>query len=71
MTKLALRSEYVLNVQALLIREGDDFTYGGKSERGMFYDRPPKDFEHSRLVKGTHHCAHLSALGRPAPAGII
>lgn len=48
MIKLALRSEYVLNVQAFLVREGDDFTYGGNSERGMFYDWTPKDFEESR-----------------------
>lgn len=48
MIKLALRSEYVLNVQAFLVRQGDDFTYGGNSERGMFYDWAPQDFEETR-----------------------
>lgn len=38
MIKLALRSEFVTNVQAFLVRKGDDFSYGGNSERGMFYD---------------------------------
>lgn len=46
--KLALRSEFVTNVQAFLIREGDDFTYGANSERGMFYDWAPRDFEEKR-----------------------
>lgn len=48
MVKLALRSEFVTNVQAFLVREGDDFTYGANAERGMFFDWTPKDFEEKR-----------------------
>ena len=46
--KLILRSDFVLNVQAFLVREGDDFTYGANAERGMFYDWAPIDFEETR-----------------------
>lgn len=46
--KLVLRSEQVLNVQTFLVRQGDEFTYGGNSERGMFFDWTPQDFEESR-----------------------
>jgi recombination protein RecT len=48
MVKLALRSEFVTNVQAFLVRDGDDFTYGANSDRGMFYDWTPRDFEETR-----------------------
>lgn len=46
--KLALRSEFVMNVQAFLVRQGDDFSYGANAERGMFYDWVPQDFEEKR-----------------------
>lgn len=48
MVKLALRSEFVTTVQAFLVRQGDAFTYGGNSERGMFFDWTPQDFEETR-----------------------
>lgn len=46
--KLALRSEFVTNVEAFIVREGDEFAYGANSERGMFYDWTPVDFEETR-----------------------
>lgn len=46
--KLALRSEMVTNVQAFLVREGDEFRYGANSERGMYYDWVPADLEETR-----------------------
>lgn len=48
MIKLALRSELVTNVESFLVREGDDFTFGANSDRGMFYDWQPRDFEDKR-----------------------
>lgn len=46
--KLVLRSELVTNVEAFLVREGDDFSYGANSDRGMFYDWQPRDFDEKR-----------------------
>jgi recombination protein RecT len=57
--KLALRSEFVTNVQAFIVREGDDFTYGANAERGMFYDWAPKDFEEKRPMVGVVATARM------------
>lgn len=46
--KLVLRSELVTNVETFLVREGDDFSYGANSDRGMFYDWQPRDFDEKR-----------------------
>jgi recombination protein RecT len=63
LVKLALRSEFVTNVQAFLVREGDQFTYGANSERGMFYDWIPLDFEESRSAIGVVATARMRTGG--------
>lgn len=63
MVKLALRSEFVTNVQAFLVRDGDDFTYGANSERGMFYDWTPRDFEETRPWIGVVATARMKTGG--------
>jgi recombination protein RecT len=63
MVKLALRSEFVTNVQAFLVREGDDFTYGANSDRGMFYDWTPRDFEETRPWIGVVATARMKSGG--------
>jgi recombination protein RecT len=61
--KLALRSEFVLNVQAFLVRDGDQFSYGANAERGMFYDWVPQDFEETRPWKGVVATARMRSGG--------
>lgn len=61
--KLALRSEFVTNVQAFLVREGDQFSYGANAERGMFYDWTPQDFEETRTWIGVVATAKMRAGG--------
>jgi recombination protein RecT len=61
--KLALRSEFVQNVQAFLVREGDDFAYGANAERGMFYDWTPLDFEEKRAWIGVVATARMKTGG--------
>lgn len=63
LVKLALRSEMVTNVQAFIVREGDDFTYGADAERGMFYEWRPKDFEEDRQPIGVVATAKMRAGG--------
>lgn len=57
--KLALRSEFVTNVQAFIVREGDDWSYGANAERGLFYDWTPKDFEEKRPMIGVVATARM------------
>ena len=61
--KLALRSEFVTNVQAFIVREGDDFHYGANSERGMFYDWTPLDMEETRPWTHVVSTARMKAGG--------
>lgn len=63
LVKLALRSEFVTNVQAFLVRDGDQFTYGANAERGMFYDWQPLDFEESRDWVGVVATARMKTGG--------
>jgi recombination protein RecT len=63
MVKLALRSEFVTNVQAFLVREGDEFEYGANSDRGMFYDWTPADFEETRPWIGVVATARMRGGG--------
>lgn len=63
LVKLALRSEMVTNVQAFIVRDGDDFTYGADAERGMFYEWRPKDFEEDRQPIGVVATAKMRAGG--------
>ena len=61
MIKLALRSEFVTNVEAFMIREGDDFTFGASSDRGgMFYEWTPRDFEDNRPWIGVVASARMA-----------
>ena len=61
--KLVLRSEMVTNVEAFLVREGDDFSYGANSDRGMFYDWQPRDFDESRPWIGVVASARMKSGG--------
>lgn len=63
MIKLALRSEFVTNVESFMVREGDDFTFGANSDRGMFYDWKPRDFEDSREWIGVVASARMKTGG--------
>lgn len=63
LVKLALRSEFVTNVQAFLVRDGDQFSYGANAERGMFYDWQPLDFEESREWVGVVATARMKTGG--------
>lgn len=61
--KLALRSELVTTVQAFIVREGDEFTYGADAERGMFFDWQPRDFEEARTPIGVVAVAKMARGG--------
>lgn len=61
--KLALRSSLVTTVQAFIVREGDEFTYGANAERGMFYEWIPRDFEETRPAIGVVATAKMRAGG--------
>lgn len=61
--KLALRSEFVVNVQAFIVRDGDDFTYGANAEKGMFFDWTPRDFEEKRDPIGVVAVARMTGGG--------
>lgn len=63
MVKLALRSEFVTNVQAFIVREGDEWSYGANAERGLFYDWTPKDFEEKRPMVGVVATARMKQGG--------
>ena len=63
LVKLTLRSEMVTSVQAFIVREGDDFTYGADAERGMFYEWKPRDFEETRTPIGVVATAKMRAGG--------
>lgn len=63
MIKLALRSEFVLSVDARMVREGDDFTFGADSDRGVYFDWVPLDFEESRAWKGVFAVAKMRGGG--------
>ncbi len=63
LVKLVLRSEFVMNVQSFLVRDGDEFTYGANSDRGMFYDWTPRDFEESRDWIGVVATARMRSGG--------
>lgn len=63
MIKLALRSEFVTNVESFMVREGDDFTFGANSDRGMFYDWQPRDFEDKRDWIGVVASARMKTGG--------
>ena len=62
--KLALRSEFVTNIQAFIVRDGDQFSYGANAERGMFYEWAPDDFEDSREAVGVVATAGMRAGGQ-------
>lgn len=62
--KLALRSEFVINVQAFIVREGDEFSYGANAERGMYYEWKPRDFEDSRPMIGVVATAGMRGGGQ-------
>lgn len=61
--KLALRSEYVVNVQAAIVREGDDFTYGSNGDDGINHRWVPRDFEETRKPIGVLATAKMRAGG--------
>jgi len=61
--KLALRSGQVLNVQAAIVRDGDDFTYGSDAEQGIFHEWKPRDFEETRQPIGVLATAKMRAGG--------
>lgn len=61
--KLALRSEFVTDVHAFLVREGDHFSYGANAERGMYFEWQPRDFEESRPWTGVVAVARMARGG--------
>lgn len=61
--KLALRSEFVTDVHAFLVREGDDFSYGANAERGMYFEWQPRDFEETRQWTGVVAVARMTRGG--------
>lgn len=63
LVKLALRSELVVSVQAFIVRDGDEFTYGANAERGMYYEWVPRDFEETRDPVGVVATAKMRAGG--------
>ena len=63
MIKLALRSEFVTDVHAFLVREGDQFSYGANAERGMFFEWQPRDFEETRTWTGVVAVARMAKGG--------
>lgn len=63
LVKLALRSEFVTNVEAFMVREGDDFHYGATADRGMFYEWLPRDFDEDRPWIGVVASARMKAGG--------
>lgn len=63
LVKLALRSEFVTAVQAFLVRDGDDFTYGANSDRGMYFDWTPRDFDETREWTGVASVATMRTGG--------
>lgn len=63
MIKLALRSEFVTDIQTFMVREGDRFEYGANAERGMFFEWQPRDFEESRPWTGVVAVARMKQGG--------
>ena len=61
--ELAYRSGRVDKVEALLVREGDNFTHGANSERGRFFDWLPADYEETRDVTGVIAMAKIKGGG--------
>ncbi len=63
MIKLALRSEFVTDVHAFLVREGDQFSYGANAERGMYFEWVPRDFDEDRAWTGVVAVARMAKGG--------
>ena len=63
MIKLALRSEFVTDVHAFLVREGDQFSYGANAERGMYFEWLPRDFDEDRSWTGVVAVARMAKGG--------
>lgn len=63
MVKLALQSDTVLNIQAAVIREGDDFTFGSDVARGIYHEWRPRDFDESREMVGVLATAQMRGGG--------
>ena len=61
--KLALRSEFVTDVHAFLVRDGDQFSYGANAERGMYFEWQPRDFEETREWTGVVAVARMKRGG--------
>lgn len=61
--KLALRAEFVTDVHAFLVRDGDQFSYGANAERGMFFEWTPRDFEEVRPWTGVVAVARMKQGG--------
>lgn len=61
--KLALRSEYVVNVQAAIVREGDEFSYGSNGDDGINHKWVPRDFDDTREPIGVLATARMRAGG--------
>lgn len=63
MIKLALRSEFVLSIDARMVREGDEFTFGADSDRGVYFDWKPLDFGEQRPWVGVFAVAKMRGGG--------
>lgn len=61
--KLALRGGHAVNVQAAIVRDGDEFSFGSDSDSGIHHVWKPLDFEENRAPIGVLATAKMRAGG--------
>lgn len=61
--ELAYRSGRIEKIETFLVRDGDAFTYAANSERGLFYEWTPKDFDEKREWTGVIASAKIRGAG--------
>lgn len=62
---LALRGGQVESIQSYVIREGDDFRFGGNEMRGAWFNWEPEDIDSDRPMMGILTVAQLPGAARP------
>lgn len=61
--ELAYRSGRIEKIETFLVRDGDQFTHGGNSERGRFFDWTPQDYDEDRPWTGVVGVAKVKGGG--------